>query len=69
MSILFRKVKTSLLQLQHLYSAVHFTKKNKIPTVYFDPTNKMIENQTAAQQFELIGSEKIISLMEKELNK
>ena len=51
-------------------SAVHFTKKNKIPTIYFDPTNKMIENQTAAQQFELIGSEKkLFHWMEKELNK
>ena len=51
-------------------SAVHFTKKNKIPTIYFDPTNKMIENQTAAHQFELIGSEKkLFHWMEKELNK
>ena len=38
-------------------SALHFTRENKIPSVFFDPSNKMIHQNSNSVDFNLIGKE------------
>ena len=41
-------------------SAVDFTNHNKVPTIFFDPTNRMVKKQEATRNFQLISSKKTL---------